>query len=196
MRNPEYTRHLIVSKALPIFNTKGYHATSLSDITKATGITKGAIYGNFKNKDEVVAASFDHGVHIVMETLGAIVRAQPTAPKKLHGILDYYSEYILNPPIPGGCPILNTSIEADDNYPFLQAKVIRTIDQMRESIAKILLRGIREGQIKKEVDVQTFATFFYATIEGAISLSRVEGDDRSYRSIKAVLKKMIDEMAT
>jgi len=36
--------------------------TSLSDMTDATGLTKGSIYGNFNSKDEVALAAFDHNL--------------------------------------------------------------------------------------------------------------------------------------
>lgn len=195
MRDPEYTKQLIIDKALPIFNTKGYNAASISDITSATGITKGAIYGNFKNKDEVASASFDHAVEIVMGLLTKEVRSKNNAPDKLRAIVDYYAKYVNNPPIPGGCPILNSSIEADDNLPFLRSKVIRTIALMKDSLAKIVNRGVLEGQIKRGVDAEEIAVFFYATIEGAISLSRIEGDGRSYKHVKNSLNRMIDEIA-
>ena len=52
MRNPEATKELIISKSADLFNTQGYKATSLSDITKATGYTKGAIYRHFENKED------------------------------------------------------------------------------------------------------------------------------------------------
>jgi AcrR family transcriptional regulator len=194
MRNPELTRELIVSKALPIFNTKGYHATSLSDITKATGITKGAIYGNFKNKDEVAAAAFDMGHQIVMERLSCVIREQPTAPAKLKAIVNYFAEYVLNPPIEGGCPILNTSVEADDNHPSLRSKVIRSIAMIKESITKIVYRGITEGQLKQGINVEEFALTFYATIDGGILISRAEGDNRSFLIIRKSLTRMIDEL--
>jgi len=48
----EQTRQLIVEKTAPIFNVKGYAGTSVSDMTKATGLTKGSVYGNFANKAE------------------------------------------------------------------------------------------------------------------------------------------------
>ena len=195
MGNPQHTRQLIIDKALPIFNTKGYNAASLSDITTATGITKGAIYGNFKNKDEVATASFDHAVTIVMDLLSKKVRSKNNAPDKLMAIVDYYAEYVNNPPIPGGCPILNSSIEADDNLPFLKSKVIRTIALMKDSLAKIVNRGILEGQLKRGVDAEELAVMFYATIEGAISLSRIEGDGRSYKHVRNHLKKMIEEIS-
>ncbi|MFK7951631.1 MAG: TetR/AcrR family transcriptional regulator [Ekhidna sp.] len=195
-RNPELTRQLIIDKALPIFNTKGYNAASISDITSATGITKGAIYGNFKNKDEVATAAFDHGVSIVLSQISEHVRIKSTAPLKLKSIVDYYAEYVNNPPIIGGCPVLNSSIEADDNLPFLRSKVIRTIAQIKESLTKIITRGLIEGQIKKGTDAEKFAVSFFAMIQGAISLSRIEGDGRSYTYVKKFLNDAIEEISS
>lgn len=196
MRNPELTRELIISKSLPIFNTKGYHATSLSDITKATGITKGAIYGNFKNKDEVAFAAFDKAHEIVMQRIASVIRDQPTAPEKLKAIAGYFAEYVLNPPIEGGCPILNTSVEADDNHPVLRAKVIRSIAMIKDGIAKIIYRGISEGQLKTNIDVEEFALMYYATIDGGILISRAEGDNRSFRIIQKSLNRLVDNIST
>lgn len=194
MRNPEQTKQLIIDHALPIFNTKGYNAASISDITSATGITKGAIYGNFKNKDEVATASFERGVEIVMGQIRKRIKAQTSASDKLMAMVDYYEEYVNNPPIPGGCPVLNSSIEADDSLPFLRSRVIRTIALIKDSLVKIINRGIQEGQIKRKVDAEEFAISFYATIEGAISLSRIEGDLRSYKYVKRFLSRMITDI--
>ena len=194
MTKAEQTKDLIVSRSLPIFNTKGYHATSLSDITKATGITKGAIYGNFKNKDEVATAAFEKGSMIVLNQIAEKVRSQPTAPLKLKAVVNYYAEYVKNPPIKGGCPILNTSVEADDNHPLLRAKVIHSIAKIKEGISKMIYRGIKEGQLKKDVFVEQFAAFFYATIEGGIVMARAEGSGDSYKFIQDQLNKMIDEI--
>jgi AcrR family transcriptional regulator len=52
MSKAEKTKQFIIEKTATLFNTKGYTSTSLSDITQAT-LTKGSIYGNFENKDEV-----------------------------------------------------------------------------------------------------------------------------------------------
>src|ERR1700722_8888899 len=66
----ERTRQFIIEKTAPIFNKKGYAGTSLSDITAATGLTKGSIYGNFADKDEVALAAFDYNIG----KLGALTR--------------------------------------------------------------------------------------------------------------------------
>lgn len=196
MRNPELTRNLIVEKSMTLFNLKGYRATSISDITKATGMTKGAIYGNFHNKDAVAVAAFEHATSIVMKDLRTKIHLAPTAPLKLKAIAFYYEDYIQNPPIPGGCPVINTAVEADDNYPMLRTKVVRFISQIKESLIKIIYRGIHEGQIKQGIQVEEFATTFYATLEGAIMISRVEGDVTSYQLVLKSVIRQIEEIQT
>ena len=58
----EHTIHFILETVAPIFNKHGYAATSMSDLTSATGLTKGAIYGNFKNKEDLAIAAFKHTI--------------------------------------------------------------------------------------------------------------------------------------
>ncbi len=196
MRNPEATRSLIIRKAINLFNTKGYRATSLSDITKATGITKGAIYGHFDNKDGVAEASFKYATEFIIAQLSKVIRAAPTAPDKLRAMVQYYSDYIQQPPIHGGCPIINTSIEADDDHPRLRAQVIRFMAQVKDSLKKIVYRGIKEGQLKNNINVEEFSLLFYAAIEGAIIQSRIEGDNSTYNIISRRLLKEIEDITT
>jgi len=195
MRNPEETKNLIVSKAITIFNKKGYRATSLSDITKATGMTKGAIYGNFDNKDAVAVASFDYAVHKVLDDLRHHIKSAPTAPLKLKAILYYYEEYLENPPIEGGCPVINTSVEADDEHPLLRSKAVNTITMIKDSLRKIVNRGIQEGQLRGGIDVDLYANMFYATIKGALLIARVEGKRESFDQVRHGLEMQIDAIS-
>ena len=195
MRNPETTKNLIVSKAISIFNQKGYRATSLSDITKATGMTKGAIYGNFENKDAVAVASFEYAIGRVLDDLRVHIKAAPTAPMKLKAILNYYSKYIENPPIAGGCPVINTSVEADDDHPMLRTRAVGTIAMIKGSLQQIITRGLQEGQIREGVDAHLYASMFYSTISGAILISRVEGNKQSFELIRQGLEMQINAIS-
>lgn len=195
MRNPETTKNLIVSKAISIFNQKGYRATSLSDITKATGMTKGAIYGNFENKDAVAVASFEYAIGRVLDDLRVHIKAAPTAPMKLKAILNHYSKYIENPPIAGGCPVINTSVEADDDHPMLRTRAVGSIAMIKGSLQQIITRGLQEGQIREGVDAHLYASMFYSTISGAILISRVEGNKQSFELIRQGLEMQINAIS-
>src|SRR5579871_5970084 len=107
MNKAERTRKLIIEKTAPIFNKKGYAGTSISDMTDATGLTKGSIYGNFSDKDEVAVAAFDHNVQLLRNATLAEMARQPTARGKLLAMLDVYGDIHKMPVAEGGCPIMN-----------------------------------------------------------------------------------------
>src|ERR1700709_1960745 len=106
MSKAEKTKQFIVEQTAPIFNTKGYAGTSLNDITEATGLTKGSIYGNFANKDEVALAVFDYN----LQKLNACVSKQSVNLKTAKDKLLVYvnnDKQRFDPAIgDGGCPIL------------------------------------------------------------------------------------------
>ncbi len=65
----ERTKQFIVEKTALVFNIKGYAGTSINDLMTATGLSKGSIYGNFENKDEVAVAAFDYNFGKVISYL-------------------------------------------------------------------------------------------------------------------------------
>src|SRR5271170_3488016 len=60
MSKAERTKQFIIEKTANVFNEKGYAGTSIHDLTSATGLSKGSIYGNFENKADVAVAAFDY----------------------------------------------------------------------------------------------------------------------------------------
>src|ERR1700742_3551612 len=109
MSKAEQTRQFIIEKTAPIFNMKGYAGTSLTDMTEATGLTKGSIYGNFANKDEVAMAAFDHNAKKVNSIIRQEMDKHASIKDKLLVYVDVYENYVKFPFPAGGCPILNTA---------------------------------------------------------------------------------------
>src|SRR5688572_12624978 len=103
------TKQFIIERSAPIFNRKGYAATSMTDILKATGLAKGGIYGNFSSKDEIAIEAFDYSYNQLKESLRFKIRQEKTSSAKLTAILDFYRNYSLKPHIEGGCPLMNTA---------------------------------------------------------------------------------------
>ncbi|HUR64742.1 MAG TPA: TetR/AcrR family transcriptional regulator [Chitinophagaceae bacterium] len=164
---------MIIEKAAPLFNKNGYAGTSLSDIMKVTGLAKGGLYGNFKSKDEIAALTFDYSFKRVKTAVMQAVAPCKTSQDKLFAILDFYSNYITNPPISGGCPLLNTSVEADDSFPFLKMKARAAQNEMLASLVHIFQTGKKSGEFKKDIHPQREGEMMYALIEGAIVMAKI-----------------------
>src|SRR5471030_1896166 len=120
MGKADRTREYIVEKTAPIFNRKGYSGTSMSDLTETTGLTKGAIYGNFENKDEVALAAFDYNLAHLVSQVKALQSKQTSALGKLQAFITLYKMGVHRQFLVNGCPIINTGVEADDTHPQLK----------------------------------------------------------------------------
>ena len=176
MDKAERTKQFILEKTAPIFNIKGYSGTSLSDLTEATGLTKGSIYGNFTNKDDVALSAFDYNLSLLNKTRSALVANGSNSIDKLLNMARFYRVEFKSSMIPGGCPILNTAIEADDTHPLLKDKVSKAIKAWKKSIETIVYQGIEKQEIKPTTNAGDFATEFIAIIEGGIMLYKVTGN--------------------
>lgn len=188
----ERTKQLIVENTAPIFNMKGYAGTSLSDLTEATGLTKGSIYGNFANKDEVALAAFDYNFSLLNNGLTAALSLHSNAVDKLLAMTQFYRSEFKNSMTRGGCPILNTAVEADDTHPLLKEKVSKTIKSWKKNIESIIKQGIESGEIKSSVDPAQFSTEFIALIEGGIMLSKATNNITLLNSCVSRLERIIN----
>ena len=170
----ERTRRFIIETTASIFNTKGYEGTSMSDITEATGLTKGSIYGNFANKEEVALAAFDYNHAIIKKTItDKIAQAQNYHDKLMVYATVYHSFTRKSGFVKGGCPILNTAVEADDTNPLLCAKAANAIQSWRNAIMNLIKAGVAVGEFKQGLDHEQTALSIIALIEGGVMISKV-----------------------
>ncbi|HEY0655062.1 MAG TPA: TetR/AcrR family transcriptional regulator [Chryseosolibacter sp.] len=194
MRNPDVTKEKILLKSGVLFNTQGYKATSISDITDATGLTKGAIYRHFKNKEDLERETLYHLSSIMFLKLREKIKGAKTAGEKLRAIFRFFDSYVTKPELKGGCPLLNAAIEADDAHPVLRKEAVKVLEILRESVATILRNGIRFQQLKKNTDVDGFAAVVIASLEGAIMMSKLKGNNDDIRRITAFLDRQLKEI--
>jgi AcrR family transcriptional regulator len=169
----ERTKEMIVQKAAHLFNTKGYHGTSLGDIIAATGLAKGGIYGNFSSKEEIAILAFEYAYQTVVNQLRMKTQAKKSKIEKLLAIIDYYRNYSLHPPIEGGCPILNASCDVDDSQSELRDRVAEAAQEMLQSLTNLIKAGREAGEIRPEVNPELAADLIYSQIEGGIMLARI-----------------------
>lgn len=172
----ERTRQFILERVAPIFNTKGYAATSLADMTEATGLTKGAIYGNFKNKDEVALEAFRHNVRLLGKTLEKHLGRAASPGEQLRMLPALYANLYPYIVATGGCPILNTITDTDDSHPMLREASAQALQQIKGMLEKIIQAGIANGEIASAVDADKLAALLLTLVEGGILIAKTLGD--------------------
>lgn len=194
MSKAEKTKEFIVEKTAPIFNTKGYAGTSLSDMTEATGLTKGSIYGNFANKDEVALASFDYNLRKLRAYTHDEEEKAETIKEKLMVRTRIFGDVRPVAYPVGGCPILNTGTEADDTHPALKARVADAIESWKERTVSMIEEGIRKGEISPDTDAEQTALTLISMIQGAILIAKSTGKKQYGRQVMEVARKYITSL--
>ncbi len=171
MVRSEKTRQFIIEKTASIFNKKGYVGTYLSDLTEATGLTKGSIYGNFKNKNEVALEAFRYNYKFQTKEISNLIDSEPSAIKKLQLFFEHFKNNYRNVFNNGGCAILNTAVDTDDGDEILKNEVINTINDWIKRVKTILDLGIENNEIIT-INTLEFSHKIIAQIEGSILLSK------------------------
>ena len=157
MSKADKTKAFIIEKSAQVFNTKGYNGTALSDIIEVTGLTKGAIYGNFENKDEIAVEVFKYNAQQMRDRIEEELKGKNTAYEKLMAYMGYYRKNWGKIYERGGCPIQNASVEADDNLEVLKIHVQQSIINWAKHISDIIQEGIDKREFKPYINVPDYA---------------------------------------
>lgn len=175
MSKSERTRQFIIEKTAPVFNEKGYAGTSMSDLTNVTGLTKGSIYGNFENKDEVALAAFDYNFQLVTNFIRGKMSEKETILEKLLVYPEVYRSFMTIPFLQGGCPLANTATEADDNHILLKVRAAAALQTWRESIERLLKTGMERGELKADLNCTETVAVLAGLIQGAVLQTKLSG---------------------
>jgi AcrR family transcriptional regulator len=172
----EETKNFIIEKSAPIFNMHGYKGTTMSQLTKAIKMTKGAIYGNFADKDEIALAAFDYNFAELSEKIGSAVGSKENACDKLIAFANFYLDHFMEIARKGGCPLLNAAVDSDNIHPPLKERVAEAIETWINTVTRIVYSGIKHKQINANTKPEQFASVFVSLIEGGLMLSKATGN--------------------
>ena len=187
MTKAERTKRHIIDASFPVFNRQGFSGTSMSDVCRAVGLTKGAVYGNFRNKDEIALAVLDDQISKIRIDIRNRMKDCTGNIAKLLVYYEYWKERHVEFIEQGGCPILNTAIDADDTHPDLIKRVKGFLRLWEKMLVLIMEAGKESNEVRTEIDSRHYARMFIALSEGGVMLAKVLGD-------RGVLLEMLEEV--
>jgi len=179
MSKGEETKEAILQQAAQLFTRRGFFGAALSDVMDVTGLEKGGIYNHFKSKEDLALQAFDYAVDLVRQEIAKAVRDKKDSVERLLGMIEVFQREAEGYPLAGGCPVMNTAIEADDAHPALRKRAQAAMDEWHTFIKRTVRLGKEKGEIKPEVDPEMFSSVLISVLEGAIMQSKLYGNARS-----------------
>ena len=115
----------------------------MSDIMEVAKLSKGSLYVHFEDKDSLAFAVLEHSLALQNQKLSTLMDHIDGPYEKLLAYLQVYHDP-MNPTVPGGCPMMNFGMEADDNFPLVKERVNKAIEARQ-----LFLEGIKKMELRK-----------------------------------------------
>lgn len=162
-RRRAMTREHLLQAAAVVFARNGFHGSSLDEVAAAAGFTKGAVYSNFKSKEDLFVAVLDHRIRdqvgAFMDVLGDFTRPPEETQPLIRDIVDSTWDD------EGSALYLEFVVYAARN-PEARAKLAALLERQHEAIAGVIRKEyeLRGGDPEYPIDV--LATISSALFEG------------------------------
>ncbi len=185
----EKTRKRIIEVAAPLFNQRGFAGCSVQDVMEAAGLGKGGIYRHFESKEELAAAAFEYGYGETIKQRRIGLDEIESAIGKLRHMVKHFVD--IPSAVPGGCPLMNTAIDADDGNPALRKLAEQGLRTWKNRITSIVRQGVRSREIAATARPEQIANTIIATLEGSLMICRLEGNRNALQHAKTALDRML-----
>lgn len=169
------TRSRILKAAMDLFNTKGYHATRISEIIEVSGVQKGNLYFYFKSKEELALALIEEARREYMAYLNSHVSGV-SGLDKLDNVLAAVFEFHSRKKFIGGCIFGNIALEMGDQNPEFRDAVRGIFDEWVSLLGSLLEEALAGGEINLTLKPEQMARHIVAALEGGIMLARLSKD--------------------
>ena len=184
------TEERILKAALSLFVRKGYNGTSVDEITRMAELTKGALYGHFSSKAQLVLRLIeDFKSQIVQKIIVATERENLSAVEKLHKITKLNAKFALENQ---SLCVLPTFLNHELNEHEIFKTALKDVYlEYRANIVKIIKQGQKENAIKKDLDPDLTALAFISFHDGVLHQWILNQDRINGKEFVKTFRKMV-----
>jgi TetR/AcrR family transcriptional repressor of nem operon len=182
-RDPERTRGRLLNAAFKEMHRSGFRSADLDSILAKAGVTKGALYYHFDDKEALGYAVVDEVCTSI--TREKWVRPLQNAKNPIDTLVSIVQSISLKPEdLQRGCPLNNLSQEMSPLDAGFRKRTAKVFREWQNAIAVALRGGQKRGVVRSDVNANETATFLIAAYEGYISLTKNSQDARMLQSGK------------
>lgn len=172
-RPREFDVDVVLKAAMNQFWEHGYHATSLTDLTTATGLHRGSLYGAFGDKHQLFLAALQYYSRLSLTALDTSLQAE-TSP--MNGIRRYLLEQATQATAGRGCLIANTTLELLPGDQEVAKVIVAHQQSVEERLTAALDRAVGASEISGKRSTAILAHYLLTVAQGLWESGRTTSD--------------------
>jgi TetR/AcrR family transcriptional regulator, copper-responsive repressor len=187
-----YEPDVALGKALDLFRTQGFAATSLDDLSEATGMNRPSLYGAFGDKRELYIKSYQRYREDARASMVEIFRQEIPVRRRLERIFaSALNIYLSGETGPRGCFTVVTAASEAVGDPDIRAMVLDGLTELDKAFANCFRRAKEKGELPENADPAVLAQLASATVHSIAIRSRARVPRKE---LEAIVKGAIDMM--
>ncbi|KGD72953.1 hypothetical protein HA49_12125 [Tatumella morbirosei] len=165
-RPREFDYDQVMDAAIRQFTLNGYHGSSISLLSQATGLTAGSLYKAFNDKRDLFLAALTRYVDINNQRLESSLSAAGDGMQHIRILLDHYLANSNGETGRLGCLVVTSASELASGDPEIAAQIARLMKRYHQRFVRYLQQGIEDGSVRADLDPQATASLLLAVSQG------------------------------
>lgn len=163
-RPREFDEDRVIEALTKVFWEKGYEATSMQDLVKATGLLKGSLYGAFGDKKDLYMKALAHYDKTHIQAGIDMLSSNLSVEEKIGNLFESVIEAVNKGVFAGGCLLCNASMEMATVDKAVEGSVKKTIQRLREAIAIALKAKVDSSEQAEALSNAIISSYFGARV--------------------------------
>jgi TetR/AcrR family transcriptional repressor of nem operon len=165
----------LLDAALHVIRAKGYSATTVDDLCREAGVTKGAFFHHFESKETLAVAAAGHFSEMADSIFAqAPYRALPDPVDRVIGYVNF-RKAILQGELPAFTCLVGTMVqETYETHPAIREACDRSISAHAAMVEADIAQAMKERGIRADWDAKSLALYTQSVIQGAFILAKAK----------------------
>lgn len=176
-RPKEIERTELINRAMLHFWSHGYASSSISELVKATGASRHALYSEFKGKQDLFLACLDHYQPCVVSPAFNQVQEKGADLESVAAYFEFQISRAEQGTLPGpGCLVANTITEAVRKQSLVKDRIEAHLSRMEKGYNAVLKVENRAHGYRSSKDLKQLASLMVTATQGIWCQSRLISD--------------------
>ena len=186
-RPREFDEDAALERALDVFWTRGYEATSVDDLCEVTGLSRSSLYAAFGGKRDLLLRAVDRYSDRRTPVIAAALARHVTIRDAVAALLKDFIDQIVTGSGRRGCFLGNCAAELPRNDRPAMARVRAGLARTEATFREALARAEAQDELPPGADVDALARFLTAGIQGLRLVGKVNPDRKTLEDIAATI---------
>jgi AcrR family transcriptional regulator len=191
-RPREFDLDVALDKAVHVFCERGYHATSINDLTEAMGLASGSVYKAFKDKRALFIAAFDRDRVVRTQEFRQVLDTTKSGREKLRDALALYTESSHGVEGRRGCLVVGSAVELAIFDDEIAERVKAAVRKTEANMAELVCLGQADGSISPTIDGAVTARLMLGLIQGMRMVGKTGRNQQDMKEVADMAMKLLD----